>query len=116
MSKFNNVVIGGIFLVMASAAQSGPGGGHSHSMDPINESQAVSKADDAIGQMVDKQQLDEGWGDVSEQSVETRDGSSGKVWVVQYENPEVSDTDKQKLFVIIDEMGNFVTANHSGNL
>jgi len=48
--------------------------------------------------------------------VSRRQTPAGRLWVVSYEHPAESDRAKQTIYIFLDEFGNFVEGNYSGDL
>lgn len=93
------------------------GAGHSHGVsEPVSKAQATERAAAVKKQLVDSEQVASTWTKVSEGTAEQRSSSTGKLWVVQFANPDAANEDRANLFVFVDEYGNPVGANHSGEM
>ncbi|WP_297796897.1 DUF6488 family protein [uncultured Marinobacter sp.] len=104
-------------IVFSSAGQALAGAGHSHGVsEPISKEQAVQRASLIKQQLVTSQQISSTWTEVAGGNTEQRSTAGGNLWVVEYANPKAEDDNKGKLFVFLDEFGNPVGANHSGDL
>jgi len=54
------------------------------------------------------------WKGISPGVVEVVNGEKGQEWRVRFDNPNVTDKSKNKLFMFFTLPGNFVAANYSG--
>ncbi|WP_020406285.1 DUF6488 family protein [Hahella ganghwensis] len=83
---------------------------------PITEAQASEQADAVKQYLVDNQQVEASWNEAGNGAVSLKEVEAGKLWVVQYNNPAASDPAARSLYVIIDELGNVLAANHTGEI
>lgn len=104
-------------IVFSFAGQAFAGAGHSHGVsEPVSKAQASQKAATVKQQLVSSNQVSSEWTGVEGNSPQQRSTSAGNLWVVEYTNPKAADENKSKLFVFVDEFGNPVGANHTGEL
>jgi len=104
-------------IVFSFAGQAFAGAGHSHGVsEPISTVQAKQKAEAVKQQLVSSKQVSSEWNGVEGSSPQQRSTSAGNLWVVEYSNPKAADENKAKLFVFVDEFGNPIGANHTGEL
>lgn len=104
-------------IAFSFAGQAFSGAGHSHGVsEPISQEQAQQKAASVKQELVNSKQISTTWAEVAGSKTEQRSTSVGNLWVVEYANPETADDNTAKLFVFLDEFGNPVGANHSGDL
>jgi hypothetical protein len=102
-------------IVLSFAGQAFAGAGHSHGVsEPISEAQATQKAETIKQQLISSNKVSSEWKSVEAGSPQQRSTSAGNLWIVEYANPEATDDNKTKLFVFVDEFGNPVGANHTG--
>ena len=80
---------------------------------PISQNQAEAKVESAIKRLINQKKLDSSWGDAQRVSVMQQVKAQGKVWVIQYINSSESDSDNKSLYVVLDELGNTLSATHS---
>ncbi|HEA53156.1 MAG: DUF6488 family protein [Marinobacter sp.] len=106
-----------VALVFSFAGQAFAGAGHSHGVsEPISKAQATQKAATVKQQLISSNQVSSAWSDIEGSSAQQRSSSAGSLWVVEYANPKATDENKSRLFVFVDEFGNPVGANHTGDL
>ncbi len=86
------------------------------SFDPITQEQAEEAANNIVKNLVTTKQLPESWKTAKQQPITQRDTKHGTVWVVVFKNDNEKDESKQTLHVFVDEFGNPVSANHTGEL
>lgn len=104
-------------IVFAFTGQAYAGTGHSHGVaEPISQAQATQKAEAIKQQLVSSNRVSSKWNDIEGKSPKQRSTAVGNLWMVEYTNPEAEDESKAKLFVFVDEFGNPVGANHTGEL
>ncbi|MBQ0814078.1 MAG: hypothetical protein KBT82_07860 [Marinobacter sp.] len=104
-------------VVFSFASQAFAGAGHSHGVsEPISKEQATQKAATVKQQLISSNQVSSAWSDIKGGGAQQRSSSAGNLWVVEYANPKAADENKSKLFVFVDEFGNPVGANHTGEL
>ena len=106
-----------VALVFSFAGQAFAGAGHSHGVsEPISKEQAGQKAAMVKQQLVGSNQVSSAWSDIEGGSPQQRSTSAGNLWVIEYKNSDAEDESKSMLFVYVDEFGNPIGANHSGEL
>ena len=80
---------------------------------PISQAQAEAKGEVVIKRLVKQYKLDRSWKKVEVATVGQQEKEQGKVWVIQYINSSESDSDNKSLYVVLDELGNTLSATHS---
>jgi hypothetical protein len=106
-----------IVMSLSFAGNAIAGAGHSHgASEPVSKDQATERAVAVKQQLVSSEQIGSTWAQVSMGTAKQRSTSEGKLWVVQFDNPDSADENRAKLFVFVDEFGNPIGANHSGKL
>lgn len=104
-------------IIFSFTGQAFAGAGHSHGVsEPISKAQATQKAEAIKQQLVSAKQVASEWSGVEGDSTQQRSTPAGNLWVVEYSNPKSTDKSKAKLFVFVDEFGNPIGANHTGEL
>lgn len=104
-------------IAFSFAGQAFAGAGHSHGVsESISKAQATNKAEAVKQQLISSEQVSSEWNGIEGSSAQQRSTSDGDLWVVEYTNPKAADENKAKLFVFVDEFGNPVGANHTGEL
>lgn len=80
---------------------------------PISQAQAEAKAELVIKRLVKQYKLDRSWKETQLVSASKQEKAQGKVWIIQYTTSSVSDADSKSFYVVLDEMGNTLSATHS---
>lgn len=80
---------------------------------PIVQAQAEAKVELMIKRLVKQYKLDRSWKDAELVAVSQEQKEQGKVWIIQYTNNAISDADSKSLYVVLDELGNTLSATHS---
>ncbi|MGI1670775.1 MAG: DUF6488 family protein [Neptuniibacter sp.] len=81
--------------------------------EPISQAQAEVKAELVIKRLVKKYKLDRSWKEAQLVAASQQEKAQGQVWIIQYTTSSASDADKKSLYVVLDEMGNTLSATHS---
>ena len=104
-------------IALSIAGQAFAGAGLSHGFeDPITKAQATQQAATVKQQLVSSNQISSAWSGIEGGRAQQRASSGGNLWVVVYTNPKAADENKAKLFVFVDEFGNPIGANYTGEL
>ena len=96
-------------------AGSGHDHGHSHDAEQVNETTAEENADNVIASLIEDRKIDKSWSTIKANSVEKKEYDGHPEWVVIYNNEDISDLDKQTLYVFLTISGEYIAANYSGN-
>lgn len=106
-----------VSLAVSGHALAGAGHSHSHAVaEPVSKDQVTQRAAGVIQQLVNSEKIASTWANASSGEAEKKSTSAGELWVVQFANPDATDQDKANVFVFVDEYGNAVGANHTGEL
>ncbi|MGI0117037.1 DUF6488 family protein [Zooshikella sp. RANM57] len=103
-------------IAMLSAVLTSPAHAHSnHGFGtPITETQASERADMVKAQLVSTKQVADSWQKIKDGSVSQKEVEGGKFWVVKYDDPNAANPTNKTLYVFLDELGNVITANYTG--
>ena len=116
--NLKNIVIGCAFGLFSLTAVAGGGHdhghGHSHASGPVNQDTAKANASKIVASLVKRNKLDKSWGSAVASSIEKKTFKGQPEWVVVFQNDEVTDTAKKKLYVFLTIGGEYIAANHSG--
>lgn len=82
------------------------------SFDLITETQAVTKSEQLVKDLVLSEQLESSWKEVKGSSATSQNTSRGPVWRVSFMNPKAADGKKSTLYVFLDEFGNPISAGY----
>ena len=88
--------------------------GHSHSYTPVNQEQAQENATEIVAALVKRDKLKKSWKAVKSSSVEKITVKGNPEWIVVFVNKNITDTDKQKLYVFLTLGGDYIAANFTG--
>ena len=117
MSKTIITAVMAISLSLSSQAFAGAGHSHSHGVaEPASKVQLIQQATNVKQQLIGSKQISSEWGVAKGSAPQKRSTSNGDAWVVVFSNPKAADQSKSKLFVFVDEFGNPIGANHTGEL
>ncbi|MBL8508205.1 MAG: hypothetical protein JNM11_07040 [Chitinimonas sp.] len=112
MRTWKQTLIGALFAVAAVAAQA-----HGNHADaPISKDGAEVRSGKVIDMLVDAKKLPASWKMTKVKEATSRQTPNGPIWVISYQNPTETDAAKRNLFVFFDETGNYIGANHTGDL
>ncbi|VAW45931.1 hypothetical protein MNBD_GAMMA04-1864 [hydrothermal vent metagenome] len=89
--------------------------GHSHAPEELNQKAIKQKATEIIHSLIEKNKIDPSWATISANSAEKKSFDNRMEWVVIFNNPKITDMDKQKLYVFLTLNGEYIAANYTGN-
>ena len=112
MPTYKRCLLAALLLLACGAANAHP----FHNLEPITESTAPRLANQVVAYLVDIQKLPGSWMYREFKSVSTRNTPGGLVWVVVFQNPNETDATRTTLFIFLDELGNPINANFSGEM
>ncbi|GGX43100.1 DUF6488 family protein [Saccharospirillum salsuginis] len=84
--------------------------------EPLSQDTIVERANQAVEQLVSNDRIPSSWQGAYEPDVTRQDSQFGLIWSVLYQNDAIDDPDEQSLYIFLDEFGNVVNANYSGEL
>ena len=99
-------------LFFNTAAFAGPG--HAHSHGPISEEKAIQKAEKRLVKLVNKGKIDKSWKDVKANKAEKKTFKGSEEWIVTFNNPELADKSKRKLYMFFKVDGHYLATNYTG--
>ena len=108
-----------IFLCLAffsATVNAGPGhdSKHGHSHGPVSSEVASEKAVKKVKQLVQAGKIDSSWSERQPASVEQKTYSKGPEWVIRFNNDQISETDKQTLYLFYSLDGRYIATNYTG--
>jgi hypothetical protein len=107
-------ILFGLLLTMTGAAYAHPD--HDEEARPINEQQASTLADRAVSSLVNNKEIPATWQAQQRQATKSKLVQGARIWVVTYKNPAGKNANEQSLYLFFDELGNYIDANHTGEL
>jgi hypothetical protein len=102
------------FVISAGSASAHDSPCHFHGKKPASENTVKACADQRKAALLKAGKIDASWQALAPASVVLGPGPKGEEWRVIYENPQLDDAAKRRLFMFFTPQGNFVAANHSG--
>ncbi len=83
----------------------------------ITQAEASTKAQQVLEKLVAGNKLGGSWGSVKAKEISEKKSHHGDpVWVALYVNADEKDAGKQNLYIVLDEVGNVVSAEHTEKL
>lgn len=114
MKKLTALILG--FGLTLASQQLLAHGNHAD-VEPIDHAEASTKAHQVLEKLVVGKKLGGSWKTAKSTDISPKKSHHGNtVWVVSYLNGEEKDTKKQKLYIVLDEVGNVLSADHSEKL
>ena len=95
-------------------AGSGHDHGHSHSSTPVSQDKVGVKAAEIVAALVNRNKLDKSWESIKASSVEKITVQGNPEWVVVFVDKNITDVEKQKLYVFLTLGGDYIAANFTG--
>ena len=112
MKTYNKALVGTAFLLAAALANAHG----NHDEAPITRDIASSRGGLVIKALVAEKKLARSWQKGPEKNIVNRATPAGVYWVISYENAAEKTADKRTLYIFLDELGNYIGANHTGQL
>ncbi len=114
MKKLTALILG---VGLALASQQVLAHGNHADVEPITQAEASTKAQQVLEKLVAGNKLGGSWGSVKAKEISEKKSHHGDpVWVALYVNADEKDAGKQNLYIVLDEVGNVVSAEHSEKL
>jgi len=88
--------------------------GHSHSYMPVNQEKAQANAAEIVAALAKRSKLDKSWTSIKASTVEKITVQGNPEWKVVFVNKNITDADKQKLYVFLTLGGDYIAANFTG--
>ena len=85
-----------------------------HDDDTLTERRAARLASKTLPTLVEAKKVSASWAKAMHDKVERRSLASQDIWIVSYKNSDAKAGDR--LYLFFDEVGNFIEANHTGEL
>ena len=95
-------------------AGSGHDHGHSHSSTPVSQDKVGVKAAEIVAALVNRNKLDKSWETIKASSIEKITVQGNPEWVVVFVDKNITDVEKQKLYVFLTLGGDYIAANFTG--
>ena len=98
--------------------------GHDHDHDHGHDAQtsknvsqdvAKQKAKRIVSSLIEKNKVDQSWSLITAHSAEQKQFDGRTEWVVIFNNHNITDADKQTLYIFLTLNGDYIAANHTGN-
>ena len=115
MNAMKKLVLGALLVALPHFATAHPGGHHGNE-EPLSKVEVGDKAGHVFRSLVQGNKLAASWQGKEPSSIAARPTPAGGIWVVTYENPAEADQAKRKLYLFLDEFGNYIGGNHTGTL
>jgi hypothetical protein len=109
LKSVSRICIVSASLLFSGAAFAHPGG---HGERELNTATVATLADANLPRLVESKKVGSEWAKAQRESVKLREEAGNWVWVVTYKRAAADG----KLYVFFDELGNFLEANHTGQL
>jgi hypothetical protein len=104
-------------LIFTTPAIAGSGhdhgkGGHSHG--PISSEGVIKKASKHVKSLADNGKIDKSWAGIKAEGATQKTYSNETEWVVTFKNNNVSEPEKQTLYVFFTLDGSYIASNFTG--
>lgn len=110
MKKLNALVLG---LGLALASQQALAHSDHADVEPITQAQAGTKAQQVLTKLIAGKKLAGSWSAAKAKDLSAKKSHHGDaVWVAVYVNAAEQDGNKQNLYIVLDEVGNVMSAEH----
>ena len=88
--------------------------GHDHDEEALSEKQVGRLAAKTLPSLVQSKKVGAAWSAAQRERIQSRSTAGRQIWVVTYKNPDGEVDNGKPLYLIFDDLGNFVEANHIG--
>jgi hypothetical protein len=111
MKTIKQSFVGAIFMLASGMATS-----HGNHMEdaPITREVAAARGEMIIGALVEDKKLASSWQQKKLKDVASKVTPAGALWIISFLNPAEKDKGKQTIYILLDDAGNYVGANHTG--
>jgi hypothetical protein len=82
--------------------------------EEVSQKIAEKNANEKIASLIEKKKLVQSWTAIKASSVEKKVIKGRPEWLITYINKEITDTEKQKLYVFLTMEGKYIAANYTG--
>lgn len=90
--------------------------GHDHEEESLTDKQVAQIAAKALPSLIQAKKVDAAWSKAQREDVTIKSVAGKDIWVVAYKNPNGKIADGKPLYLLFDDLGNFVEANHTAKL
>lgn len=111
MNRFASMVLAASLFAMPAVAHEG----HDHD-DSLTEQQVAQLAAKALPSLVQSKKIDAAWSKAQREDITIRPVDGKDIWVVTYKNPNGKVDGGKPLYLVFDDLGNFVEANRTGKV
>jgi len=108
------LVLSTLFFGEPVLAGSGHDHGHSHASTPVDKETVEKNAVKVKDALVENNKIDKSWASIAASSSEKKIINGGPEWLVIFINENISDTEKQKLYMFMTLGGEYIAANFTG--
>ena len=112
--RIKNILIGIALSLFTTVAFAGEGHDHSKPVKPVSAEQAVSIATRNVNRLADTGKIAKSWKGIKAGKAERKAFDGAKEWVVVFENRQIADASKKKIYVFLTLAGDYLAANYTG--
>jgi Family of unknown function (DUF6488) len=105
----------GLLLALSGLAVSAHPQGHDFPLS-ISRMQVIALANAVKEQLIASKKVPAVWTQIPVRTANLSDMPQGAIWVVRYRNEQEKDSEKQMLYIYIDDNGNYLGINYTGKL
>ena len=104
-----------LFISSPVMAGAGHDHGHSHSQGPVSSTEVIKRATKKVTQMANAGKIDKQWSTTEASGAQQKSFAKGPEWVITFNNDNVGDASKRKLYLFFSLDGHYIAANYTGN-
>jgi hypothetical protein len=90
--------------------------GHDEENVSLTENRVALIASRTLSALVQSKKIGAEWAGAQREGINARAASGKGIWVAAYKNPDGKMDNGKPLYLIFDDLGNFVEVNHTGKL
>ena len=102
-------------VIAGTGHDHGHGHGHGHAETLVSQDVVEKNADAVIASLIERGKVDKSWSSIKPSSVDKKIFNGHSEWVVAYLNTNITNTEKQTLYVFLSLGGKYIAANYSGH-
>jgi Family of unknown function (DUF6488) len=87
--------------------------GHDHDEEQLTDKQVGQIAAKTLPALIQAKKVDAAWAKAQREDITITSMAGKDVWVVTYKNPDATVAKGKPLYLLFDDLGNFLEANHT---
>ena len=111
MTRLKNLILTALFGFASFQAYAHEG--HDHDEESLTQQQVAQIASKALPSLVQSKKVEAAWSKAQREDITVQSAAGKDQWVVAFKNPDGKVAGGKPLYLVFDELGNFVEATHT---